>query len=417
MNQYETNAIKQKFIQEKYEIVDFEEKADIYIVNTCTVTNMSDRKSRQILRHAKQINKESILVVIGCYAQVAKEELEKLEEIDLILGNNEKKDIINYINQLIEENKKIQITDVMHQKEYLEFENPTCVDKTRAVVKIQDGCDRFCTYCIIPYARGRVRSRKIENIVEEITDIAKQGIQEIVITGIHIGSYGKDLKEKISLIDVLKEINKIDGIKRVRLGSLEPKTITQKFLSELIKLEKICHHFHLSLQSGCDDTLERMNRKYSTKEFKEAVELIREKYSDVLLTADVIVGFPGETEKEFETTYRFLEDIKFYKIHVFKYSKRKGTKASVMPDQILPEKQNERSNKLIELSNKVQEEYNKKYIGKQVKVLIEEKEGKYYKGHTSNYMMIYVESQENLENKIIDVKITKIEKNKTIAEI
>lgn len=378
---------------------------------------MSDRKSRQVLRHAKQINKDSILVVIGCYAQVAKEELEKIEEIDLILGNNEKSDIINYINQYIEEKQKCKITDVMHQKEYLEFENTTYIDKTRAVVKIQDGCDNFCTYCIIPYARGRVRSRKIENVIKEITDIAKQGIQEIVITGIHIGSYGKDFKEKISLIDVLKEVNKIDGIKRIRLGSLEPKTITQEFLSELIKLEKICHHFHLSLQSGCDETLERMNRKYNTKEFKEAVELIREKYPDVLLTADVIVGFPGETEEEFETTYKFLKEIKFYKIHVFKYSKRKDTKAAIMPNQILPEKQNERSNKLIELSNKIQEEYNKQYIGKQVQVLIEEKEGKYYKGHTSNYMMIYAESQESLENKIIDVKIIKNQPNKVIAEI
>ena len=404
-------------MQENYEVVDFEEKADIYIVNTCTVTNMSDRKSRQILRHAKQINNKAILVVIGCYVQVAKEELEKIKEIDLILGNNEKKDIINHINQYIEENQKCKVTDVMHQKEYLEFENTTYIDKTRAVVKIQDGCDRFCTYCIIPYARGRVRSRKIENIVKEINDIAKQGIQEIVITGIHIGSYGKDLKEKISLIDVLKEINKIDGIKRIRLGSLEPKTITEEFLEELIKLEKICHHFHLSLQSGCDETLERMNRKYNTNEFKEAVELIRKKYPDVLLTADVIVGFPGETEEEFETTYRFLEEIKFYKIHVFKYSKRKGTKAAIMPNQISPEKQNERSSILIELSNKVQEKYNKEYIGEKVQVLIEEKEGKYYKGHTSNYMMIYVETKENLENKIIDVKITKTQQNKIIAEI
>ena len=378
---------------------------------------MSDRKSRQILRHAKQINKESILVVIGCYAQVAKEELEKIEEIDLILGNNEKNDIINYINKYIEENKKCEITDVMQQREYLEFENTTYIDKTRAVVKIQDGCDRFCSYCIIPYARGRVRSRKIENIVKEITELSQKGIQEIVITGIHIASYGKDLKQEIGLIDVLKEINKIDGIERIRLGSLEPKIITEEFLKELTKLEKICEHFHLSLQSGCDETLERMNRKYNTVEFKKVVELIRKNYPNVLLTADVIVGFPGETEEEFETTYKFLEEIKFYKIHVFKYSKRKGTKAATMPNQISPEKQTERSNKIIELSNKIQEEYNKHYRGKQVQVLIEEKEGKYYKGHTSNYMMIYIESEEKLENKIIDAIITKIEQNKIISEI
>ena len=378
---------------------------------------MSDRKSRQILRHAKQINKSSILVVIGCYAQVAKEELEKIEEIDLILGNNEKNDIINYIKKYIQEHKKCEITDVMKQKEYIEFQNTTYIDKTRAVVKIQDGCDRFCSYCIIPYARGRVRSRKLENIEKEIKELSQKGIQEVVITGIHIASYGKDLNENIGLIDVLKKINEIDGIKRIRLGSLEPKIITEKFIKELTKLEKICDHFHLSLQSGCDETLNRMNRKYNTKQFEEAVDLIRKNYPNVLLTADVIVGFPGESEEEFKTTYKFLEKIKFYKIHVFKYSKRKGTKASTMPNQIIPEKKNERSNEIIELSNKIQKEYNQKYIGKNIEVLVEEKEEKYYKGHTSNYIMVYIETEKNIENKIIEVKITKIEQNKVIAKL
>ena len=412
-NQYESNAIIQKFIENGYKLVDFDEKSDVYIVNTCTVTNISDRKSRQILRRAKQKNKDSILIVIGCYVQVAREKLEEIEEIDILLGNNEKKDILKYLENYKKERQE-EITDVMSQKEYVEFGSTTFTEKTRAVIKIQDGCDRFCSYCIIPYARGRVRSRKLEEIQEEIAEIAKLGIKEVVLTGIHIASYGKDFKENIGLIDLLEEINKIDGIERIRLGSLEPKLIYEEFAERLSKLNKICPHFHLSLQSGCTEVLKRMNRRYSTEEFKTSVNLLRKKFKDVMLTADVIVGFPGETEEEFNETFEFLKEIKFYKIHVFKYSKRENTKAADMPNQVLPEIKEERSKKVIELSNKIQNEYNIEQIGKIVKVLVEEKNEKYYKGHTANYMCVMIETErENIENNIVEVRI-KDSQNETL---
>ncbi len=293
VNQYETNSMIQKFIQKGYEIIEATEKADIYVVNTCTVTNMSDRKSRQMLRRVKEQNKEAIVVACGCYVQVAEEEVEKIQEIDLAVGNNEKKRIVEIIEKYEQEKNKInQIEDVMYQKEYVELGETTYTEKTRAVIKVQDGCDRFCSYCIIPYARGRVRSRKPENIIEEVEKIAQKGMKEVVITGIHIASYGKDFKEEYRLIDLLEEINQIKGIERIRLGSIEPLLITEEFIRRLVKLEKICHHFHLSLQSGCDETLARMNRRYTIKEFKEIVERLRNNYEDVMLTTDIIVGFP-----------------------------------------------------------------------------------------------------------------------------
>ena len=324
VNQYETNAMKQKFIEKDYEIVDFEEAADIYVVNTCTVTNMSDRKSRQIIRRAKESNKNSLLVVTGCYAQVAKDELEKIEEIDIVIGNQEKKDIVTFVEE--KQKEKIEkVSDILYEKSFAEFGASTYTDKTRAVIKVQDGCDRFCSYCIIPYARGRIRSRKPEEVIAEIEQLAKKGIKEVVITGIHLASYGKEYKPHISLLELLKEINEIEGIQRIRLGSLEPTLMTKDFIEGLVKLEKICDHFHLSLQSGCDETLERMNRRYTAEEFEQGIKIIRDNFPNVSLTTDVIVGFPGETEEEFSKTYKFLDRIKFYKMHVFKYSARKGT--------------------------------------------------------------------------------------------
>ena len=427
VNQYETNAMTQKFIEKEYEIVEHHQKADIYVINTCTVTNMSDRKSRQMLRRVKELNNKAVVVACGCYAQVAKKELEKIEEIDLILGNNEKKEIVKYVEEYIENHKKqIEIEDVMYQKEFVDFGDVTYTEKTRAVIKVQDGCDRFCSYCIIPYARGRVRSRRPESIVSEIKQIAKEGIQEVVITGIHIASYGKDFKEDINkeyrLIDLLEEINKIEGIKRIRLGSLEPLLITEEFVERLVKLEKICHHFHLSLQSGCDETLKRMNRRYTTTEFKNIVSILRKYYEDVILTTDIIVGFPGETEEEFETTYKFLEEIKFYKMHIFKYSPRKGTKAAQMKEQIDGNKKEQRSQKLIELSDKNEKGYNQSYIGKEVKVLWEEEKEGIYKGHTKNYILAYYkevksEKEKDLENKIIKVKCIGEEKDHIIVSL
>ena len=418
VNQYETNSMMQQFLQKHYKIVESTQKASIYIVNTCTVTNMSDRKSRQMLRRVKELNPEAIVVACGCYVQVAKEEVEKIKEIDLVLGNHEKKEIVEIVERYKKENQKCtQMKDVMQQKEYMELGQVTYTEKTRAVIKVQDGCDRFCSYCIIPYARGRVRSRKPENVVTEIQKIAQKGIQEVVITGIHIASYGKDFKEKYQLIDLLEEINQIEGIKRIRLGSIEPLLITREFLERLFRLEKICHQFHLSLQSGCDETLKRMNRRYTTQQFREIVKGLREYDKEVILTTDVIVGFPLESQEEFEKTYQFLKEIKFYKMHIFKYSPRKGTKAAQMVGQVEGKLKEERSQKLLKLSNKNQEEYNKAYIGKEVEILFEEEKNGYYQGHTKDYILVQAKSKKKLENKIITAKCVHSETNHILVEM
>lgn len=421
VNQYETNAMEQQFIKNNYEIVENTQKADIYVINTCTVTNMAERKSRQMLRRVKEINPSAVLVVCGCYAQVAKNELEQISEIDIILGINEKNEIVqiveNYMEKMAEQDKKSQeaeIDDVSKQKEFLDFGDVTYTEKNRAVVKVQDGCNMFCSYCIIPYARGRIRSRKIESVVSEIKKIAKEEIKEVVITGIHVASYGKDFdnentSKKIRLIDLLEAINKIDGIDRIRLSSLEPTIVDEEFATRLSKLDKICDHFHLSLQSGCDETLKRMNRKYTTQIYRDAVATLRKYYPEASFTTDVIVGFPGETDEEFAKTYEFLKEIDFYRLHVFKYSPRRGTVAEKMPNQIDGNKKEERSNKLIELSNSTENKHNQSYIGKTVKVLFEEFEDGFFKGHTTNYMMVKVageeEQSDKFVNKILDVKI------------
>ena len=421
VNQYETNAMEQQFIKNNYEIVENTQKADIYVINTCTVTNMAERKSRQMLRRVKEINPSAVLVVCGCYAQVAKNELEQIPEIDIILGINEKNEIVqivkNYMEKMAEQDKRSQeaeIDDVSKQKEFLDFGDVTYTEKNRAVVKVQDGCNMFCSYCIIPYARGRIRSRKIESVVSEIEKIAKEKIKEVVITGIHVASYGKDFdnentSKKIRLIDLLEAINKIDGIDRIRLSSLEPTIVDEEFATRLSKLDKICDHFHLSLQSGCDETLKRMNRKYTTQIYRDAVATLRKYYPEASFTTDVIVGFPGETDEEFAKTYEFLKEIDFYRLHVFKYSPRRGTVAEKMPNQIDGNKKEERSNKLIELSNSTENKHNQSYIGKTVKVLFEEFEDGFFRGHTTNYMMVKVAGEEERSdkfvNKILDVKI------------
>ena len=395
----------QKLQNEGYEIVELNEKPDIVIVNTCTVTNISDRKSRQMLRRAKEENTDVIVVAVGCDAQVAKETLEQMEEIDMVLGNTEKNDIAMYLERYIRDNKKIyDVSDISKQNDFCDFGTTTYTEKARASIKIQDGCNNFCTYCLIPYARGRIRSRSPKSVIDEVIEIAKKGIKEVVITGIHIASYGKDL-DGYMLIDLLEDLNKIDGIKRIRLGSLEPTIVTEEFTKRLANLEKICDHFHLSLQSGYNETLKRMNRHYTTEEFKKVTEILRKYYKNVNLTTDIIVGFPGETDAEFEETYRFLESIKFYKMHVFKYSKRDGTVAANMPNQVDGNIKEERSKRLIELSNKNQAEYNKGYNGRKVDVLFEEKVGEYYVGHTSNYVSIKSKSSNCKENEICEVII------------
>lgn len=418
--------MSEKFIEAGYEITENIKEADICVINTCSVTNVSDRKSRQTIRKAKEKNSKTIIVVTGCYAQVSKEQIEQMPEVGLIIGNNEKKDIIEYIEKYIEQNedktlkidntsnsketvqnKIIDVKDAFEPKEFADFGTITYTEKTRAAIKVQDGCDRFCSYCIIPYARGRVRSRKPESIIKEIEAVTKKGIKEVVITGIHIASYGKDFSkndnsQEYRLIDLLEEINKIEKIKRIRLGSIEPILITDEFINRLIKLDKICHHFHLSLQSGCDETLKRMNRRYTTQEFKEVVNRLRVAYDDVMLTTDIIVGFPGETEEEFNQTYEFLKEINFYKMHVFPYSIRQGTTAAEMPNQVDGAEKERRSKILIELSNKNQLKYNESYIGRTVQVLIEEES----KGHTANYILVkHLGEANNSENKLINLKI------------
>ncbi len=398
----------------KYEIVNQNDVADIYIINTCSVTNMSDRKSRQMIRRAKEKNKDAFIIVVGCYAEVAKDEIEKIDEVDLVLGNHQKANIDKYIEAFFD-GKNLE--DNVIENYFYDFGSITYTEKVRAVIKVQDGCNNFCTYCIIPYARGRICSRKPESVIEEITKIADEGIKEVVITGIQVSAYGKDFDNDYRLIDLLEEINKIDGIERIRLGSIEPLMITDEFCNRVSKLDKMCHHFHLSLQSGCDKTLKEMNRKYTTKQFKDVVRRLRNLYDDVILTTDIIVGFPNESDEDFETTYKFLDEIKFYKMHVFKYSQRKGTVAEKMKNQVPAEIKDKRSKRLIQLSDKNESEYLKEYIGKVVKVLIEEKDGDYIKGHTENYIMVKTKSVKDLANEFVDVAVNNVEKDCLIGDM
>ena len=376
---------------------------------------MADKKSRQIIRQAKTHNKNAIVVATGCYAQVSKAELEKIEELDIIVGNTEKNNIVKIVEEY-SNSKEEEVGKIEEEKEFQDFGSVTYTEKTRAVIKVQDGCNNFCSYCIIPYAKGRVRSRKPESVIKEVKEIVKEGIKEVVITGIHVASYGKDFEDGTRLIDLLEQINKIEGLKRIRLGSLEPNLITPEFVERLGNVDKICDHFHLSLQSGCDGTLKRMNRKYTTQEFENGVKLLRKKFPEVALTTDIIVGFPGETEEEFDTTYEFLSKIKFSKMHVFKYSQRKGTVAAKMKNQVNPQIKEERSSKLIELSNKNEIEFLDNNIGKELEVLFETKtQNGYTEGHTTNYITVKSKG-ENLENTIKRVKILKRENLELIAE-
>lgn len=401
-------------LMSNYDIVEPEEKADIYIINTCSVTNMSDRKSRQMIRRAKEMNPEAFVIVVGCYAEVAKEEIEKIDEVDLVLGNHQKANIDKYIEAYFDGR---DVNDEAIESYFYDFGSITYTEKTRAVVKVQDGCNNFCTYCIIPYARGRICSRQPESVVDEITKIAKEGIKEVVITGIQVSAYGKDFDSDYRLIDLLEEINKIDGIERIRIGSIEPLMITDEFCERVKKLEKMCHHFHLSLQSGCDKTLKEMNRRYTTAQFEEVVRKLRNIYDDVILTTDIIVGFPNETDEDFEQTYEFLKSIKFYKMHVFKYSQRKGTVAAKMKNQVSPEKKEERSKRLLKLSSDNEKDYLDGYIGKDVRVLFEEQDGEFVKGHTDNYIVVEAKGSEQDLNKILTVHVEQSEEEKLIGNL
>lgn len=426
VNSYEMDVMQQFLQKSGYEIVDFSQKADIYIINTCTVTNVADRKSRQMIHRAKKQNPDAIVVAVGCYVQTAAEKIADDPYIDLAIGNNRKKDIVSIVEEYLKrrqagdacgdvfgEDKTLAgttIPDIAKEKEYEEMQMETTAEHTRAYIKVQDGCNQFCSYCVIPYARGRVRSRRPEHVVQEVCTLAKAGYKEVVLTGIHLSSYGLDFRgeaynvtQSSDLLDLIEKVHAVDGICRIRLGSLEPRIVTESFAKRLSELPKICPHFHLSLQSGCDSVLARMNRRYTCAEFAEGVRILREYFEHPAITTDVITGFPGETEEEFAQTVAFLEKIKFFEMHVFPYSRREGTVAAAMPNQLTEKIKKERSARLLEMDKKYSEDYRKYYIGKEITVLFEQKqtiEGQeYYVGHTPDYVKVAALSAEDITNR------------------
>lgn len=411
VNAYETEAMQHLLEEAGYEIVPFTQKADVYVINTCSVTNMADRKSRQMLHKAKKNNPDSIVVATGCYVQTSEKEVLNDLSVDIVIGNDRKHDLVRLLEEYSLDSVNDTVDDIndgRHDFEELFIDQTK--EHTRAFIKVQDGCNQFCSYCIIPYARGRVRSRRFENVIAEVERLAANGFKEVVLTGIHLSSYGVDFEEATGLLELIQAVNAVKGIERIRLGSLEPKIVTEHFASELSKLDKICPHFHLSLQSGCDATLKRMNRKYTTKEYERGCELLRKYFVHPAITTDVIVGFPGETEEEFEQTKAYLEHIHFYEMHIFKYSKRKGTRAAVMPDQIDEQVKAARSEKLIALGHDMSKEFRKFYIGKNEEVLFEEKavigDKEYFVGYTKEYVKVAKKTDENLENQIVSGRIS-----------
>lgn len=411
VNAYETEAMQHLLEEAGYEIVPFTQKADVYVINTCSVTNMAGRKSRQMLHKAKKNNPDSIVVAAGCYVQTSEKEVLNDLSVDIVIGNDRKHDLVRLLEEYSLDSVNDTVDDINDGKhDFEELFIDQTKEHTRAFIKVQDGCNQFCSYCIIPYARGRVRSRRFENVIAEVERLAANGFKEVVLTGIHLSSYGVDFEEATGLLELIQAVNAVKGIERIRLGSLEPKIVTEHFASELSKLDKICPHFHLSLQSGCDATLKRMNRKYTTKEYERGCELLRKYFVHPAITTDVIVGFPGETEEEFEQTKAYLEHIHFYEMHIFKYSKRKGTRAAVMPDQIDEQVKAARSEKLIALGHDMSKEFRKFYIGKNEEVLFEEKavigDKEYFVGYTKEYVKVAKKTDENLENQIVSGRIS-----------
>lgn len=424
VNAYETEAMQEMLEQAGYEIVPFKEGADVYVINTCTVTNIADRKSRQMLHRARKMNPEAVVVAAGCYVQ-AKGGQEPDPCIDIVIGNNHKKDLVRILEEYEENREKDraggngsertgahvtgEIGDINHTKEYESLRLTRTGEHTRAYIKVQDGCNQFCTYCIIPYARGRVRSREMQDVVQEVRTLAGNGYQEVVLTGIHLSSYGIDFDGQRHLSDLIRAVHGIEGIRRIRLGSLEPGIVTEEFAGTLAAMPKICPHFHLSLQSGCDATLKRMNRRYTSEEYYEKCRILRKYFDDPALTTDVIVGFPGETEEEFQESFDFVDKVDFYETHIFKYSKREGTKAASMPEQVDEQIKAERSARLIALGEKKRKAYEERFIGRTVEVLVEEDaviDGRTVQtGHTKEYIKIALDAQENLRNCIVNVQI------------
>ena len=414
VNSYETEAMQQLLEDAGYEIVPFREGADVYIINTCSVTNVADRKSRQMLHRAKKMNPSAAVVAVGCYVQAAGAELKKDEAVDLIVGNNQKKDLVQILDDYFADHENSgEILDIGHSQEYEELHIRRIADHTRAFIKVQDGCNQFCSYCIIPYTRGRVRSRRPEDIEHEVRGIAEAGYKEIVLTGIHLSSYGVDFKDEQqeNLLTLIKRLDQLPGIERQRLGSLEPRIVTRDFAKELARLRTICPHFHLSLQSGCDATLKRMNRRYNAAEYQACCEILREEFDNPAITTDVIVGFPGETEEEFAETERFLKAIHFYEMHIFKYSRRAGTRAADMPDQVPEGTKSVRSDILLALEKQQSLEYRGRFLGTEEEILLEEPieiDGtKYMMGHTRQYVKGAVPYEEGLKNKTVKGIFTK----------
>lgn len=420
VNVYESEAMAEKFIREGYEVVDYSEFSDVYVINTCTVTNMGDKKSRQIISRARRCNPDAIIAAVGCYSQMSPKEVSEIPGVDVVLGTRNKGDVVYYVNKAKEEGQpQVHVQPVLQNKKFEDLKIEDYQDKTRAFLKIQDGCNRFCTYCTIPYARGSVCSKDPKKVIEEVKELADNGFKEIILSGIHTASYGLDLEGNINLIDIIEEIEKIDGIERIRIGSIEPAFFTAEVVEKIKGFKKLCPHYHLSLQSGCDATLKRMNRRYTAAEYEESVNMLRDTFPEVSISTDVIVGFPGETEEEFTETYEYLKRINLTKTHVFKYSPRKGTKAADMPNQINGTIKDERSKKLIELSDKNEFAFNEKFLGKEMDILVE-KELKdrpdFYEGYTRNYIKVIVHCMSsNITGKIVSVKMQEAEKDYVIA--
>jgi threonylcarbamoyladenosine tRNA methylthiotransferase MtaB len=425
-NQYETDGMIEILKKMGASVVNFEDTADVYLINTCSVTNMADKKSRQMIHRARKNNPEALVIACGCYVQAEKEKLSQDKDIDIIISNNRKKDIGHVIAEYFNSGETACFTDISREKEFEELDVNKPVYHTRAYVKIQDGCNQFCTYCIIPYVRGRIRSRSMDSVIDEISRLAEAGVKEVVLTGIHISSYGRDMDGDTGLADLVENISKIEGIERIRLGSLEPGIITEEFAHRIKAVDKLCPHFHLSLQSGCDSVLRRMNRKYTCSEYMEKCELLRKVYKNPAITTDVIVGFPGETEEEFECTRKYLEDINLYEMHIFKYSQRKGTPAATMPNQVDPSVKNSRSDVLLAISEHNKHAYQDLFVGTTVKVLVEElveKNGEeYMRGHTERYMDVHISTEgitdpQSFKNRIVEVMYEKTTAGEYVGKI
>lgn len=413
VNQYESEAMSEKFIKSGYEVVDFDDVADVYVINTCTVTNMSDRKSRQMISRAKRKNKNAIIAAVGCYSQIAPEKIGELEDVDVVLGTRNKGDIVYWVNRAKEEKKKvIQVNDVLRNRNFEDLKIEEYQDKTRAFLKIQDGCNNFCSYCLIPFARGAVCSKFPETVIMEVKKLAEHGFKEIILSGIDISSYGVDLEGDWDLVKILQEIEKIDGINRIRIGSIGPEFFDDTKIEMIGKLKKLCPHFHLSLQSGSDRTLKRMNRKYNTEQYRDIVNKLRKHVKDVSITTDIIVGFPGETDDEFNETYEFLKELELSKMHIFKFSPRSGTKAEKMDNQVDGNIKDIRSKILLQLNSENEKKFMEKFINKNMEVLYEQRYNDIddsFEGYTSNYIKVVTKSKENLNGKIINTKLLNVE--------